>query len=377
MTDRVLVAGAGIAGLSTVRALRRHGIPATAVEQRPTRLEAGLAINVPGNGVQALAALGVGDGLRDVGVPVSRREYRTQRGRLLFSVAEDEFWGGEHQPRCIRRRDLHELLEHDLPSGSVRYGVAVSAVRVTADGAEVTFSDGSTDRYGFVVGADGVHSAVRPSLFGDERLGAALLSAASWRFMAPNPGITCWTVWTGDSGTVLLLPAGDGEVYGFASATRGGPIGSDPSWLSTAFAGFPEPVQTAVAEALLRPDSMYHSPIEEVRIPRWHQGRVVLIGDAAHATAPVWAQGASLAVEDALVLAELLASRDWETVGGEWDRRRRGRVAHVQAATDQLSRAAAKPAWLRNLLLPAIGRHSYRSAYGPLRTPVASLTAPG
>lgn len=358
-----------------VRALRWHGIPATAVEQRPALLDAGLAINIPGNGVRALAVLGVADGLRDIGVPVSRREYRTQRGRLLFSVAEDEFWGVAHQPRCVRRRDLLDLLERDLPPGSVRRGVAVSMVRATAGGVDVTLSDGSTGRYGFVVGADGVHSTVRTSLFGDARLEAALLSAASWRFMAPNPGVTCWTVWSGDSGTALLLPAGDGEVYGFASATRGGPIGSDPGWLSATFAGFPESVRTAIAAALVRPESMYHSPIEEVRIPRWHQGRAVLIGDAAHATAPVWAQGASLAVEDALVLAELLGSRDWETVGGEWERLRRGRVTHVQAATDQLSRAVAKPAWLRNLLLPAIGQRSYRSAYGLLRTPVAATTA--
>lgn len=358
-----------------VRALRWHGIPATAVEQRPALLDAGLAINIPGNGVRALAALGVADGLRDIGLPVSRREYRTQRGRLLFSVAEDEFWGVAHQPRCVRRRDLLDLLERDLPPGSVRRGVAVSMVRATAGGVDVTLSDGSTGRYGFVVGADGVHSTVRTSLFGDARLEAALLSAASWRFMAPNPGVTCWTVWSGDSGTALLLPAGDGEVYGFASATRGGPIGSDPGWLSATFAGFPEAVRTAIAAALVRPESMYHSPIEEVRIPRWHQGRVVLIGDAAHATAPVWAQGASLAVEDALVLAELLGSRDWETVGGQWERLRRGRVTHVQAATDQLSRAVVKPAWLRNILLPAIGQRSYRSAYGLLRTPVAATTA--
>lgn len=371
------MAGSGIAGLSMVRALRRHGIPATAVEQRPVLTEAGLAINIPGNGVRAFAALGVADGLRAIGVPVSRREYRTQRGRLLFSVAEDEFWGVAHQPRCARRRDLLELLERDLPSGSVRRGVAVSRVRATAGGVDVTLSDGSTDRYGFVVGAGGVHSAVRTSLFGDARLEAALLSAASWRFMAPNPGVACWTAWSGDSGTVLLLPAGAGEVYGFASATRGGPIGSDPAWLSATFAGFPESVQTAIAEALVSPESMYHSPIEEVRIPRWHQGRVVLIGDAAHATAPVWAQGASLAVEDALVLAELLGSRDWEAVGGEWERLRRGRVTHVQTATDQLSRAVAKPAWVRNLLLPAIGQRSYRSAYGLLRTPVAATAALG
>jgi 2-polyprenyl-6-methoxyphenol hydroxylase-like FAD-dependent oxidoreductase len=93
-----------------------------------------------------------------------------------------------------------------------------------------------------------------------------------------------------------------------------------------------------------------------------------LIGDAAHAMAPVWAQGGALALEDALVLADLLALRsEWGGVGAEFERRRRPRVMDVQAAGDALSRAADRPIWLRNLLLPVLGPRTYRSTYGPLR----------
>jgi 2-polyprenyl-6-methoxyphenol hydroxylase-like FAD-dependent oxidoreductase len=100
---------------------------------------------------------------------------------------------------------------------------------------------------------------------------------------------------------------------------------------------------------------------------------VVVIGDAAHATAPVWAQGAALAVEDALVLAELLATRDdWSRVGPEFEQRRRPRVTHVQAMTDRLSRAAGLPTWIRDAVLPFVGPRSYRETYGPLRTPVVT-----
>lgn len=370
MPGQVFVAGGGIAGLAAVRALHQRGITATAAESRSEPSDAGLAINLPGNAIRALATLGLAESLRELGTPLRRREYRTARGRLMFTVDEDEFWGIPDRPRCVRRRDLLALLERDLPAGSVRRGCAVTGVRETAGGVEVELADGSTDRYGFVVGADGVRSTVRSAVLGTTQLGTALLSAASWRFMVPNPGVDCWTAWTGAEGTVLLLPVDSDEVYGFASATRGGAIGPDPSWLPETFAGFPATVRTALAAALERPATLYHSPIEEVRIPSWHQGRVAVIGDAAHATAPVWTQGAALAVEDALVLAELLAStEDWATVGAAFDERRRARVTHVQAMTDRLSKAAAMPIWLRNAIMPIVGPRSYRQTFGPLRTP--------
>lgn len=85
----------------------------------------------------------------------------------------------------------------------------------------------------------------------------------------------------------------------------------------------------------------------------------------------MWAQGAALALEDALVLADLLAEgRDWSDVGAEFERLRRPRVAHVQAATDRMSRIAALPGRLRDLVAPVLGPRAYRDAYGPLRTPV-------
>jgi 2-polyprenyl-6-methoxyphenol hydroxylase-like FAD-dependent oxidoreductase len=133
----------------------------------------------------------------------------------------------------------------------------------------------------------------------------------------------------------------------------------------------PAPVAQIVADLLTEPRSLYYSPVEEVRMDRWPQGRLVLIGHAAHATFPVWAQGAALAVEDALVLADLLASRDdWTTIGPEYQRRRQSRVRHVQTMTDRMSRAASMPPWLRNALLPFAGPRTYRATFGPLRTPV-------
>ncbi|WP_328468095.1 FAD-dependent monooxygenase [Actinoplanes sp. NBC_00393] len=361
--ETVLVVGGGIAGLALARALRARDLPVE-VAERSAGGTGGLAINLPGNAVAAFAALGLGDRLARFGRPIARREYRSARGKLLFAVDEDEFWGAEARPRCVRRSDLLTLLSDGLDV-KVRQPVEVASL----DGLEVTFSGGERETYGFVAGADGVRSTVRAALFGATSVSASLLSAASWRFMAPNPGVDCWTVWSGAGGAALLIPVDDTEVYVYASAVRGGPVDADPSWLHTTFGGYPAPVRAVLDSVRDRPDALLHSPIEEIRLPSWSSGRRVLIGDAAHATAPVWAQGAALAIEDALVLADLLAEGDWDTVGARFEQHRRPRVTHVQAATDRFARAAGLPIWLRDRLLTIIGTRTYEETYAPLRDP--------
>ncbi|AWN50985.1 FAD-dependent monooxygenase [Methylobacterium sp. 17Sr1-1] len=368
IVDRVLVAGGGIAGLAVRRALHRRGIPSLTLERRGGPAEAGLAINLPGNAVRALAQLGLLDDLRAVGARLRRREYRTERDRLLFAVDEEAFWGAEMGPHCLRRADLMRLLELGLATDDLRHGAGIAVGRQTAQRVEVDLDDGTTEAGGLLVGADGVHSRVRRSLFDDRAPGAALLASQSWRVMVPNPGIEAWTLWAGAGALFLLIPVDRGEAYAWISASDGSGEGLHPAGLRRAFATFPRRVRDTLETALAQPAGLHHSPLEEVRIPAWTRDRVVLVGDAAHATAPVWAQGAALALEDALVLADRLAgTRDWGTVGPDYERLRRPRVAHVQAMTDRLSRTATMPGWLRNALLPMIGPRSYRATYGPLR----------
>jgi 2-polyprenyl-6-methoxyphenol hydroxylase-like FAD-dependent oxidoreductase len=362
---RVLIVGGGIAGLAMARALHERDIPFVVVERHLAAAEAGLGMNLPGNGVFALRQLGIADALAQRGVPIRRREYRNAKGRLLFAVDEAAFWG-DVSSVCVRRGHLIDMLLRDVPTEALRLGTAVNDV--TAGSSEARFADGETESYDFVVGADGAHSTVRNAVFGATTPRPALLSSASWRFMAPNPGIDCWTVWTGASGTFLLIPADADQVYGYASATRGGAVGSSPQWLHSTFADFPE-IVTRTLEALRgQPESLLHSPVEEVRLPRWSQDRVVLIGDAAHATAPVWGQGAALAIEDAIVLSDFLATNDdWSRVGDAFEQQRKPRVAHVQRMTDRMSRIARLPIWFRDPIAPVVGPRSYRETYGPLR----------
>jgi 2-polyprenyl-6-methoxyphenol hydroxylase-like FAD-dependent oxidoreductase len=314
----------------------------------------------------------------DRGVRIRRREYRNRTGRLLFAVDEEAFWGQVGPSVCLRRGDLLDVLRASSPEVTPRWDTPVAGAELEGDGVRVQLESGLVETYDFVVGADGVHSAVRRALLLEDDLRRSLMTQASWRFTVPNPGVDCWTVWAGAQGTFLLIPVDAEHVYGYASATRGGAAGDDPRWLEATFAEFPEPVAGTIGAVLDAGDELYYSPVEEVRCQRWSRGRLVLVGDAAHATGPVWAQGAALALEDAIVLADLLATGDdWTGVGAEFERLRRPRVDHVQAATDKMSRLAGLPGRLRDLVAPVLGPRTYRHAYEPLRTPVAQAVAGG
>jgi 2-polyprenyl-6-methoxyphenol hydroxylase-like FAD-dependent oxidoreductase len=378
MTNRLLVVGGGIAGFGLARALSLRGVSCTLVERLPAPPGSGLGLNLPGNALRALAALGLGEEVVERGMRIRRREYRNQAGRLLFAVDEEAFWGLVGPSVCLRRGVLLDVLRASIPEVTPRWATPLVLAELVDEGVRVQLESGPAETYDFVVGADGVHSAVRRALLPEHDLRRSLMTAASWRFTAPNPGVDCWTVWSGAQGTFLLIPVDQHQVYGYASATRGGAAGDDPRWLEATFAGFPEPVAGTIGAVLNTGEELYYSPVEEVRCERWSRGRLVVIGDAAHATGPVWAQGAAMALEDALVLADLLAARDdWTGVGAEFERLRRPRVTHVQAATDKMSRLAGLPSRLRDLVAPVLGPRTYRDAYEPLRTPVAQAVAGG
>jgi 2-polyprenyl-6-methoxyphenol hydroxylase-like FAD-dependent oxidoreductase len=365
---RVLVVGAGVAGLALARALLRGGVDCTVVERRTGIAADGLALNLPGNAVRALMLLGVADEVLGRGVRIDRREYRNARGRLLFAVDEAAFWSGIAPSVCVRHGHVLRALLRGLEP-NIRYGVRVTGVTPGADRVLVEFGEAEPETFDLVVGADGVHSAVRPAVASAGALPSAMTSA-SWRFITDDPGVGCWTVWTGRRGTFLLIPVEPGRVYGYASSSQGDSPGKDREWLRQTFVQYPTPVPQTVDLVLTGSGELYHSPVEEVRCHRWSEGRVILIGDAAHATGPVWAQGAASALDDAAILADLLTTRDdWSAVGPEFEQARRPSVDHVQAATDEMSRLARLPGVVRDLVAPVLGPRGYRRAYEPLRPP--------
>ena len=220
MNRRVLVAGAGIGGLAFARAARDRGIEATVVERRPDLPESGFGLNLPGNAMRALGHLGVDQEVAAAGVPVERREYRSASGRLLFAVDERAFWADVAPSVCVRHHHLLEALARGI---DVRHGIAVDHLTAGDDAVAAHLSDGRTEAYDFVVGADGVHSSVR-SAVGGAAPRRSQMTPGSWRFITGNPGVDCWTAWTGHGALFLLIPVAVGEVYGYASSSRGRPV---------------------------------------------------------------------------------------------------------------------------------------------------------
>ena len=366
---RVLIVGGGIAGLATARALRLRGLEAEVVERDPEPRTAGAGVYLPGNGIVALRHLGMADEVIAHGAVVERRRLLDEHGRSLIDFDEAGLWHDVAPPIALHRRVLHEILLRGAEGTPIRFGVTVTSLEARADAVDATFSDGTTRAFDLVVGADGVHSWVRQAVVGGPPARPA--GQVGWRWVVEgHPEIDGWNGWLGPDRAFLALAIGGGRVYGYAdirTTDPSDPTGGDPSRLAAMFDGFAEPVGAFLAA--IPPADVWFAPIEEVT-PTWGSGRIVLVGDAAHASSPNMAEGASLAIEDAWLLAEALADRP--VVGEAIDAfiaRRSPRIRHVQATTHRRDRLRYAPPWIRRLTMAVAGRRIFHAHYRPLLDP--------
>ena len=339
---RILIAGGGIAGLSLAIALRHRGYTPELAERCPQWPAAGAGIALHANAVRALQALGLGDAISRAAAPLPRYGFYDQHGAQLCVTTLEDLWGPAGPCLGIARARLQQILVTAADSVPHRLGVAVAGLTQHCGGVSARFADGSAGEYDLVVGADGIRSTVR-------RL--AVTPAApryadtmSWRSIIPArpPGVDHLMILTGERRYFGLVPVGDGHTYGFAGLD-GDPFDDPPAGrldrLRQHFHGFGPPV-TGYLAALTCHEQIHFGPIEAIDVDQWHIGRVVLIGDAAHASPPHMGEGGAMAIEDAIVLAEILHTADTiQDALGRFQARRKPRVEYVQQQSSMAARA--------------------------------------
>ncbi len=347
---KIIVVGAGIAGLSTARAMLARGMEVVIVEQAAGLKEIGAGIQLAANGILVLRDLGLEPAIAAVASrPQSYNFRELETGEMLFGnplgkLAEERYGAPMFQ---IYRPDLLGILSRGLPEGVLRLQAGCVAVEQGADAACVRLASGETIDADAVIGADGIHSAVRRHLRGQESTQFA--SILMWRAMIPGERLTPLNLderghyWVGPGRTVITYWVRPGTLFNFLGSVPASEVHRE-SWTDSgdvddmrrSFDGA-EPVVRHMLDSIdtaFITGMFYHHPVD-----RWTEGRITLIGDAAHAMVPFLAQGACQAIEDAWTLAACL---DRHGRGGvpaallEYEQRRRPRTTRVQAAAREM-----------------------------------------
>ena len=315
---RILVVGGGIGGLCATIALRQAGFDVDVVEKNPAWDVYGVGIIQPGNALRALNEIGLAREAVEQGSPING-------GRLYLADGETIVAQNPTPPAAvaglppgngITRPRLHKILqEHTLDSGAdVRTGVTLTQLHDRGDGVDVEFTDGENRDYDLIVGADGLYSQVRRIVFEDAPE-PKYTGQLCWRYNLPRiDGLDGIWMFRGPNGSAGFVPIGKDVMYMLTTETppAGSPLHPPRDGLATLYRERLAPYGGIVAEhreLVVDDEAVVVRPLEDLLVPApWHRGRVVLIGDAAHAMTPHCGQGAAQAVEDAIVLAEELAT---------------------------------------------------------------------
>jgi 2-polyprenyl-6-methoxyphenol hydroxylase-like FAD-dependent oxidoreductase len=310
---RILIVGGGIGGLSLAIGLGRVGIRADLVEIKPAWAVCGVGIIQPGNAIRAYKALGVADRCLERGFVYKRQLQFDADGKLIGERVMPAIEGLGIVGHCgIPRPVLQDILvtEATAQGAHIRLGVSVKSLHDGADSVEVAFSDGTRASYDLVVGADGTYSSIRAMAFGDVYK-PRFSGQGCWRFTTQRPPEMDFGATFYGPNKAGLIPLTRTSMYMFLTTSEpGNPWMPDDRLheLMQARLHGHRGFVAELRERIRRPQDVVYKPLETVLVPApWYRGRVVLIGDAAHTTTPHHAQGAAMAVEDAVVLSELVA----------------------------------------------------------------------
>jgi 2-polyprenyl-6-methoxyphenol hydroxylase-like FAD-dependent oxidoreductase len=346
--QRVLVIGGGIGGLSATIALRQAGFEVDLVEKNPAWDVYGVGIIQPGNALRALNELGLARDVVAEGHPMYGDATWTADGRVLLAEHDwPPLVEGLPPGNGITRPRLHRILQtHTLDSGAdVRTGVTFTSMRQEGDLVSVSFTDGESRSYDLVVGADGLDSQVRETVFG-AHLKAKYTGQVCWRYNLPRiDGLDKIWVYVGETGTAGFVPLGTDVMYMLTieKPPEGSPVRLDKQGIAAIYRERLAQFGGLVAEhrgLIVEDEAVIYRPVKNVLVPPpWYRRRVVLIGDAAHATSPHCGQGAAQAIEDAIVLTqELCRDQPLEAALATYMERRYERCKMIVEGSETIGR---------------------------------------
>jgi 2-polyprenyl-6-methoxyphenol hydroxylase-like FAD-dependent oxidoreductase len=308
-----LIVGGGIGGMATAIALRRNGTAVDLIDIDPEWRVYGAGITITGPTLRAYKRLGVIDAIKTQGAVTNGATIYRFDGLFLNEFDEPVLEEGLPATGGIMRPILHKIMQEQVRAHevNVRLGLTVSAIENADDHAKVAFSDGSSGRYDLVVGADGIFSKVRDLCFPNGAQPTAT-GQGCWRIVAPRPAdFKRSEFYFGHKNTAGITACSETQVYMWM-LTTGSPLDrisedEQHDMLKGHMADFGGNIGI-MRDAMTKDTWINYRPLEaSIQPAPWVNGRVVLLGDAAHATTPHLASGAGMAVEDALVLGEELS----------------------------------------------------------------------
>jgi 2-polyprenyl-6-methoxyphenol hydroxylase-like FAD-dependent oxidoreductase len=364
---RVLIAGGGLGGIAAAVALQRRGIEATVFESAPQLRDGGAGLHIWTNGMIALEHLGLADQVRAIAPAQSVCSFATWDGVPYGHWPVGAFAERYGQPTvAIGRSALHGVLADALEAPVVT-GAEVTDYSQDDDGVTLRFADGREERGDLLIGADGVHSAVRRRLLGPKPPHYA--GYIAWRGHAHldaetiRPGTFLALFGPGVRFTFYDIAPGLVHWMSVANGPAGGRDNGSPAetlaMIRRRHEGWVDPVAAILQST--DPDTIIRNDVLERRPdPSWGEGRVTLLGDAAHAISFNIGQGACQAIEDAIVLADHLADPDTtaqQALRG-YEKERRARTASMQKQAAMIGRAGAwenpLAVWTRDRVMRAV-----------------------
>lgn len=338
---KILVSGAGIAGLSAAITLRASGHDVTVVERADHLRVNGSPIDIRGESIAVAEKMGVLDDIRARRIDMSERVQFVDRAGAVVAEIPDDQINDSADDIEIPREDLTRILHEKLdPATQLLFGESIANMRDDGTGVDIDFASGHADRYDLVIGADGMHSAVRRLTFGPERqflhhLGLYVALADLPEHtprdrinpMYNYPGHLIGIATFNDQALVIFSFRSPWIDYDYHD------LHAQKQIVADAFAGHDEWRIPELLRAAQDDPDFYFDSISQIRMPCWHQGRVVLVGDAAHCASNLSGRGTSLALTGTWYLAEALRDHpdDLSRAFGQYEHHQRPRAARAQA----------------------------------------------